>query len=75
MYRVIERFRDLTDRHLYEAGDAFPHDGREIPPERIEALETGKNAAGRAFIAQVKESVPADPEEAPKPRKVGRKKS
>ena len=45
MYKVIERFRDLTDGHLYEIGDAFPHDGRKVNVDRLTALETGKNQA------------------------------
>lgn len=69
MYRVIEKFRDLTDGHLYEPGDRFPQDGREIPPERLNALESGQNNAHRALIVRAEEEPENEPEPAKKPRK------
>lgn len=75
MWKALEMFRDLEDRHLYNAGDGFPHDGRAISRERLSALSSNQNATGRPLIAQVKENAPADSEEAPKPRKGSRKKS
>ena len=30
---------DLTDGHEYHEGEAFPHDGREIPDERWGVLD------------------------------------
>ena len=30
---------DLTDGHEYHAGEAFPHDGREIPDKRWKEVE------------------------------------
>lgn len=53
MYKSIVRWRDLEDKHLYEAGDAFPHDGRDIPPERIAELSGTQNKAGFALIEAV----------------------
>ncbi len=53
MYRVITTFRDLEDGHLYQAGDPFPHDGREIRKERLESLISGKNQAGLKLVEQI----------------------
>lgn len=75
MYRVIERFRDLTDGHLYEAGDPFPHDGRDLPADRLSALASGKNGAGRALIApeDEPEAIEKTQEEPKKPARSRRK--
>ena len=44
MYKVIRYFRDTQDnRHAYNVGDVFPHDGRTISQERINALVSGNN--------------------------------
>ena len=43
-------WRDLTDKHLYHAGDPFPCDGREVPAERLQELESGSNRAGLKMI-------------------------
>lgn len=44
MYKVIRYFRDTQDnRHAYNVGDTFPHDGRTISQERINALISGNN--------------------------------
>lgn len=80
MYKALRQWRDLEDSHIYNAGDAYPHDGREIDPARIAALSTGANKAHLALI----EAVSAKDEEstaetngqhqdAPKPAKRGRK--
>jgi hypothetical protein len=72
------RWRDLTDGHLYQAGDPFPFDGREVPADRIDSLVSGKNRAGIAFISPVKEKVkeiltetPEAPKKAVRSRKKG----
>ena len=65
MYKVVSDFMDLTDRHSYHAGDAFPFDGREIPEDRISALLTGQNKACRQLIAWEEET----PKEVQKPRR------
>ena len=53
MYRVITTFRDLEDGHLYQTGDPFPHDAREIRKERLESLISGKNQAGLKLVEQI----------------------
>ena len=52
-YISTATWRDITDGHLYREGEPFPFDGREIPPERTEALETGRNRAGLRLIRAV----------------------
>lgn len=49
-YICTRDWRDLTDKHLYHAGDPFPCDGREVPAERLEQLESGCNQAGLQMI-------------------------
>lgn len=62
--KSIVKWRDLTDGHLYNAGDPFPYDGREIPKERIEELSGKRNMAGFALIEIEPEEAQA-PEEKP----------
>lgn len=55
-YRATRYFIDLKDGgHAYEAGDAFPFDGKEIAPERLEELSTGKNRLGCPLIEELAE--------------------
>jgi len=42
---------DQTDGHEYHEGETFPHDGKEIPEERIKELSTADNQIGRPVIA------------------------
>ena len=49
-------WRDNTDGHLYREGEPFPFDGREVPVDRIEALENGRNRAGLRLIREDKAS-------------------
>lgn len=74
MYRAIERFRDLTDGHLYESGEIFPYDGRKISEDRINALATGRNASSKPLIAAVEE-IPTETQEEPQRPRRGRKKA
>jgi hypothetical protein len=78
MYKALRQWRDLEDNHIYNAGDAFPHDGREIAPARLAALSTGANKAKMRLIEAVDEQgkeIPAEAPETPqKPRKRGRKR-
>jgi len=74
MYRAIERFRDLTDGHLYNPGEAFPFDGREVPAERLETLATARNRSNKPLIAPDNESPVSEPEQAKKPAR-GRRKT
>ena len=53
MLKALVTWRDLTDGHLYNAGDPFPWDGREVPEERIYALKSSQNKAGFALIKAV----------------------
>lgn len=48
---------DLTDGHEYRAGDAFPHDGRAIPDERLNELASSENQTGIPviFVEEVEE--------------------
>lgn len=46
----LATWRDLTDGHLYHEGDVFPFDGREVPADRTDALENGRNRAGLRLI-------------------------
>ena len=55
MHKALRQWRDLTDGHLYNPGDVFPHDGRQIAPERIAALVSGSNKANMALIVQTGE--------------------
>lgn len=73
MYRVLNTFRDLTDGHLYQTGDQFPHDGRDIPPERIESLVSGRNQANLRLIEATGEIARA--EEKPVKTPVKRRKA
>ena len=69
-------WRDNTDGHLYAEGEPFPFDGREIPKERLEALESGRNRAGLRLIRAVEaqdEPEEARKGEAPKKATEGRK--
>lgn len=53
MYISLRQWRDLSDGHLYAAGDAFPHDGREISPARLAELASTANKARERLIEAV----------------------
>lgn len=75
-YVSAQVWQDLTDMHLYAEGEPFPFDGREIPKERLEALESGRNRAGLRLIRAVEvqdEPEEARKEEAPEKAPEGRK--
>ena len=79
-YFCLMEWRDNSDGHLYHEGEPFPFDGRDIPDERLEALENGKNRAGLALIRayEAEEEHPdvrkeEAPEKAPASRKTARK--
>lgn len=56
MYRATRYFIDLKDGgHVYNKGDAFPFDGKEIAPERLEELSTDRNRLGCPLIELVEE--------------------
>lgn len=75
-YFSLMEWRDNSDGHLYREGEPFPFDGREIPKERLEALESGRNRAGLRLIRAVEvqdEPEEARKEDAPKKAAAGRK--
>ena len=74
-YICTRDWRDLTDKHLYHAGDFFPCDGREIPAERLEQLESGRNQAGLQMIQGIVTEDTPKPAEEPKKAPVRRKKA
>ena len=78
MYKALRQWRDLEDNHIYNAGDAFPHDGREIAPARLAALSTDANKTHLRLIEAVEEQgkeMPAQAPETPRtPRKRGKKR-
>ena len=74
MWRALETFRDLEDRHLYNAGDGFPYDGRAISKERLSVLSSRQNATGRPLIAQDEEEI-TEAQETPKKVTRGRKRA
>lgn len=49
-YTSLILWVDSTDGHEYHEGDAFPHDGREIPEERIKELSSLDNQIARPVI-------------------------
>ena len=64
--------------HLYNPGDPFPYDAREIPANRIAELSGSQNKAGFALIKAVEEEKPEpikEQEEAPKKTTKSRKKT
>ena len=74
----IARFVDLEDGHLYNPGDPFPYDGRELPAERIAELCGTQNKAGFALIKVVEtpnEEKPVEKAETPKKVVRSRKKT
>ena len=82
-YISVADWRDLADNHLYRVGDPYPHDGREIDGDRINALLTGRNKAGFVLIRETpKEPEKIEPETAeqpdkpvePKPKRTRKKK-
>lgn len=68
-YRSIRVWRDLTDGHLYQAGETFPRKGVKVSLDRLSALESGNNMAGFPLIERVgePEEKPEVAEEAEKP--------
>lgn len=78
MYKSIATWCDLEDNHLYRDGEKYPHDGREISPERIAELSGTQNKAGFALIRQCaiqNEEKPIQEAEEPKKPIRGRKKT
>ena len=55
MKKVISRivWVDLTDSHEDRPGDPFPHDGREIPEDRLNELSSAENQTGKPVVSVV----------------------
>lgn len=72
-YESITRWRDLEDGHLYNPGDAYPYNGKEVSESRINELISTQNKAGFAVIKAVEEKAEEIPVQAKKtPRKAVR---
>lgn len=72
-YISIAMWRDLEDKHLYNSGDKYPHDDREVSEDRIAELSSKQNKAGFALIKAVEESCEEKPiEKAEQPKKATR---
>ena len=69
MYRAVCEWRDLTNGHLYNAGEEYPFDGKEVSEARLMALLNGANLANKPLIERVDKL----PDEEAKPRKIVRK--
>ena len=54
MYKAVCDWRDLTDNHLYHAGDEYPYDGRAISDKRIDELLSNQNKAHKRLIEAVR---------------------
>jgi len=63
-YVSTQVWQDLTDMHLYREGEPFPFDGRDVPADRLEALESGRNRAGLRLIRAIEA-----PDDKPEARK------
>ena len=58
-YEVVKTFADLQDnRHLYNVGDEFPHDGAEVTGDRLKELSGSNNKLGTPLIKEIKEIKP-----------------
>ncbi len=59
MYKVVKMFTDLQDNnHLYQVGDAFPHEGMDVSEERLAELSSTMNKRGVVLIEKVPEIAP-----------------
>jgi hypothetical protein len=53
-YEVVKTFADLQDnRHLYNVGDTFPHEGAEVSEDRLKELSGSSNKLGTPLIKEV----------------------
>ena len=65
MHKVIKSFIDLQDgNHLYQVGDTFPREGKEVTEIRLQELSTTAN----------KQRVPLIEKEKPKKKRTRKKK-
>lgn len=53
-YEVIKTFADLQDnRHLYNVGDEFPHEGAKVSKGRLKELSGSDNKLGTPLIKEI----------------------
>lgn len=63
MYKVLKSFTDLQDNNFkYNEGDVYPRKGYTPTPERITALESGKNKRNTVLIEEIPEIDEKQPE-------------
>ena len=84
MYKVVAEFADMHDNgHIYRVGDTFPHSDMTVSPTRIKELLSTSNRRNMSLIAEVEEMQveeklvedrASQDDEAPKPKRRGRKK-
>ena len=56
MYKVVVRFMDLQDEnYVYNVGDTFPREGKEVSLARLTELSTTDNKRGVVLIEESKE--------------------
>ncbi|WP_373738533.1 hypothetical protein [Jeotgalibaca porci] len=57
-YIVVHAFKDLEDKKkLYQVGDVYPKPkNKKVSEERLKALSTKENKAGKVLIEEEKES-------------------
>lgn len=67
-YEAIKRFKDLEseDTAIYNPGDTFPSDSREITKKRIDNLLKGDNRLGYPVIKEVRSNDEMETPEKPK---------
>lgn len=66
--RVVKEFADSQDRYyVYQAGDLFPRDGKQVDEKRIRELKE------KSFIEEVTDERKAEEAEKPKKTKAKQK--
>ncbi len=57
MYKVIKLFADLQDNnYVYNPGDTFPREGKEVTEERLAELASDKNKQKQPLIELIEET-------------------
>ena len=54
-YKAIKKFRDLEDKtkQIYNVGEVYPKEGKEVTKKRLDELLGTKNRLGYAVIEEV----------------------
>lgn len=52
MYKVVVKFKDLKDDHIYEVGDKYPFDKRRVSQKRLQELSSENNKRGMPLIVK-----------------------